>query len=326
VGDEYFGADTQVEFADLDALVAGSAVRETSESFDAYWNSEDAYPVTSLIPAATEADIARMHELLGGNATSPGAAQYLEAVEKTELMRNLLAGHLPLVWAPGHIVADDPAKVRQSSAEARSRVLPELVQSMGAPTREIDLVSAYFVPTPKGAAALIALAQGGIKVRVLTNSLAATDVAAVHAGYIKYRESLLRAGVRIYEMKAGGARPQRQKRRGFGSGGSGSAESLHAKTFIADRERLFVGSFNFDPRSIRLNTEMGIVLESPVLASQLAQSLDASIASIAYEVRLTPDGVEWVEGDKVHRSEPGATAMQKLWASILSVLPIDWML
>jgi putative cardiolipin synthase len=125
-------------------------------------------------------------------------------------------------------------------------------------------------------------------------------------------------------MKPRGERPRRG-RRTFGSGGS-SAESLHAKTFVADRERLFVGSFNFDPRSISLNTEMGLMLESPVLASQVSQSLDANIADMAYEVRLTPEGLEWVEGDKRYRSEPGATVMQRFMTTVLSVLPIEWML
>jgi putative cardiolipin synthase len=324
VGDEYFGAGTPIEFADLDVLVAGSAVRETSESFDAYWNSESAYPVTALIPAATRGDAARMQEALVHLETNPAAAQYLEAVQKTGLMRELLAGHLPLVWAPGHIVADDPVKVLQPPEQTEAHMLPQLTRAIGKPERELDLVSPYFIPTKTGAAALAALAQRGVKVRVLTNSLAATDVLPVHAGYVKYREPLLRAGVRIFEMKPRGERPRRG-RRTFGSGGS-SAESLHAKTFVADRERLFVGSFNFDPRSISLNTEMGLMLESPVLASQVSQSLDANIADMAYEVRLTPEGLEWVEGDKRYRSEPGATVMQRFMTTVLSVLPIEWML
>jgi putative cardiolipin synthase len=147
----------------------------------------------------------------------------------------------------------------------------------------------------------------------------------VHAGYIKYREPLLRAGIRIYEMKPRGEPAKTRRQRGFGSSGS-SAESLHAKIFVADRERLFVGSFNFDPRSIRLNTEMGVVLESPVLASQIAKSLDANIADIAYEVRLSKGGLEWLEGDKHYSSEPGATVWQRLLVSALSVLPVEWML
>jgi cardiolipin synthase C len=325
IGDEYFGAGTPVEFADLDALLAGGAVRETSVSFDAYWNSESAYPVAVLIPAATLDERAQVHESLAGLEANPETVEYLEAVKKTALMRELLAGRLSLDWAPGHIVADDPVKVLESPEHTASHMLPELAQGLGSPTREIDIVSPYFIPMKRGAAALIALARSGVKVRVLTNSLAATDVAPVHAGYMKYREPLLRAGIRIYEMKPRGEPRKRPNRRGIGSGGS-SAESLHAKTFIADRERLFVGSFNFDPRSIRLNTELGVMLDSPKLAAEMAKSLDSSIDDIAYEVRLTPDGLEWVEGDKRHDSEPGATLMQRFISTVFSVLPIEWML
>ena len=323
VGDEYFGAGAPVEFADLDVLAAGAAVREVSESFDAYWNSDSAYPVAALIPVATATDTSRALEALKLLEADPAVAQYLDAVRDTTLMKKLLAGQLPLEWAPGHVVSDDPVKVLQPPEQAELHMLPQLTRAIGTPARELYLVSPYFVPTEDGAAALVRLARRGVKVRVLTNSLAATDVSAVHAGYVRYREQLLREGIELYEMKPRGERRKRG-RRGWGS--SSSAESLHAKTFIADRERVFVGSFNFDPRSVSLNTEMGVVLESAALGSRITRVLDDNLPDIAYEVRLTPNGLEWIEGDRHHRSEPGATPLQRLWITVLSVLPIEWML
>ena len=154
---------------------------------------------------------------------------------------------------------------------------------------------------------------------MLTNSLAATDVAPVHAGYAKYREPLLRGGVKLYELK-----PTRKEKSGE-RGGSSDA-SLHAKTFAVDRSRIFVGSFNFDPRSARLNTEMGIVIESPRLAAQLSDALDRGLPGSAYEVRLAGEALEWTDGEARFASEPAAGWLARLWINFLSILPIEWLL
>jgi putative cardiolipin synthase len=196
-------------------------------------------------------------------------------------------------------------------------MLPRLVAALGEPARELDLISPYFVPTKDGTAALVALAQRGVRIRVLTNSLAATDVAPVHAGYAKYREPLLRAGVRLFELKPFG------ERRG---GGPSSDASLHAKTFGVDRSRIFVGSFNFDPRSARLNTEMGVVVDSPKLAAQLSHALDSGLKRDAYEVALSEGNLQWIEGGARHTSEPRAGLLKRLWIGFLALLPIEWLL
>jgi cardiolipin synthase C len=220
-------------------------------------------------------------------------------------------------------VQDDPSKVLQPPERTELHLLPHMLKALGEPKLEVDLVSPYFVPTKEGTAALVALAARGVKVRVLTNSLAATDVAPVHAGYAKYREALLRGGIRLYELKPLLEKKSAEERR---LGGSSDA-SLHAKTFAVDRSRIFIGSFNFDPRSARLNTEMGVVVESARLAAKLAEAFDRDIPTVAYEVRLSADGsLEWVEGDVRHTSEPGASAVRRLWVNFLSILPIEWLL
>jgi len=318
VGDEYFGADSPVEFADLDVLAVGAVVPEVSAAFDAYWNSESAYPAASLIDQAGQLrPLERIEE-------QPGAARYLQAVRATPLVQMLLSGSLPLEWAAARVVQDDPAKVLHPPEKTELHLLPRLEKAMGKPLRELDLVSPYFVPTKDGAAALTALAESGVRVRVLTNSLAATDVSPVHAGYAKYREELLRAGVRLFELKPN-VEDVKTKDKGRGAGNSDA--SLHAKTFGVDRSRIFVGSFNFDPRSARLNTEMGIVVESQTLASRLSEALDRDMANVAYEVRLSTDGsLAWVERDVRHTSEPGAGVLKRLWIGFLSILPIEWLL
>jgi putative cardiolipin synthase len=164
-------------------------------------------------------------------------------------------------------------------------------------------------------------------VRILTNSLAATDVSAVHAGYAKRRKDLLHAGVQLLELKPSAEAPNTPDAGKSGPGGSSKA-SLHAKTFSADQQRIFVGSFNLDPRSARLNTEMGLVIYSPKFAADLSAALDRLAASAAYVVRLSPDGrVEWVDGDgTVYTTEPQTGVMRRGFVNVMSWMPIEWML
>ncbi len=320
VGDEYFGADTPVAFSDLDVLAMGAVVPEVSKAFDAYWNSESAYPAASLI-RDTPMSAAQVRDEWTKLQADPAAAKYVDAVRNTPLVRQLLARNLPLDWAPARVIQDDPAKVLNPPERTELHMLPLLEAALGEARRELDLVSPYFVPTKEGTAALNAFAARGVRVRVLTNSLAATDVAPVHAGYAKYREELLRGGVRLYELK-----PTITTKTDRGGVGGSSDASLHAKTFAVDRSRIFVGSFNFDPRSARLNTEMGVVVESPTLAAQLSGALDTLLPLDAYEVLLVEERLQWIDGGTRHTSEPGAGLLRRLWIDFLSLLPIEWLL
>jgi putative cardiolipin synthase len=334
VGDEYFGANNaDAQYADLDALVTGRIVPDVAREFDAYWNSPSAYPAARLVAPATPEDVARVRAAWATLVDVPAAAKYLEAVRATPLVRQILAGSVDFEWAPARLVADDPAKVLNPPDRKDLHMAEHLQEALGRPESELDLVSPYFVPTKEGTQDLRALADRGVKVRVLTNSLAATDVAPVYAGYAKYRVPLLSGGnVQLYEMKRSPpdeSEAADRERRGIGSSGN---EGLHAKTFGVDRKRIFVGSFNLDPRSARLNTEMGIVLESPHLAQLLAQAFDERFPREQYEVRLTEDGesVVWIErrGDEEIRYDtaPDTTFFKRLGAGFLAILPIEWLL
>ena len=189
------------------------------------------------------------------------------------------------------------------------------------------------MPTADGVAWFERLARRGVKIRVLTNALEATDVSFVHAGYSKRRKALLRLGVTLYELRrssqAGSGRPAKPARGKLGSGSSGS--SLHAKTCAVDGTRVFVGSFNFDPRSARLNTEMGVVIESARLAQEIDDVFRERIPEDSYEVRFLQSGeLQWVErrdGHSVsHEREPGTTAWKRAWVRFLAVLPIEGLL
>ena len=335
IGDEYLGADSVVAFADLDVIAAGTVVREVSRSFDTYWNSASAYPVASLLPRPSDALRAQLRDEWTTVRDAPPAGRYLEAVRNQRFVEAILAGTLSVEWVSARLLADDPAKVVKPPEDTALHMLPQLEEALGRPSNELFLVSPYFVPGREGTDALLAIAARGVKVSILTNSLAATDVAPVYAGYSRYREELLRGGVHLYELKptAQPSGEERERRHGSGgsSGGGSSGASLHAKTFAVDRQRVFVGSFNLDPRSARLNTEMGVVLESPTLATRLARAFDDA-PRYAYEVRLMGDGrgLEWIErtgeGEVHHSSSPHAGALRRLWINFLSVLPIEWLL
>ncbi len=324
IGDEYFGAADGVLFADLDALCVGPVVGDVSGDFDRYWNSASAYSVRDVLPAAGTDRLAMLAKACGRVERNPAAAGYVEAVRRSHFMGDLSAGTLDLEWAPVRMVSDDPAK-GLARAGREGHLVHQLGEIIGEPERDVELVSPYFVPTAAGAESFAELARRGIRVRIFTNSLEATDVAAVHAGYAKRRGTLLDAGVALYEMRRKPPEPVR----GRGSGlFAGSAGSLHAKTFAVDGRRVFIGSFNFDPRSANLNTELGFVIESPHLARRIEETFDTEIPANSYRVRRDGKGrMSWLEtrdGKTIRRDrEPGAGIARRFLVFVLSHLPIE---
>ncbi len=328
VGDEYFGAAGDVLFADLDVLVIGPVVGAVSHDFDRYWNSPSAYPATSLIKPPKTGDAGEIAAEADRIDDTEAAEEYVRAMRTSPFVQQLIERQLPFEWAATRLVSDDPAKVLDK-ARPGSGVAANLKNLLGVPNKELDLVSPYFVPGKSGTQAFAELAKEGVNVRILTNALEATDVAAVHAGYAKWRKPLLQAGVTLYESRRSwDENDAREKTGRFGS----SASSLHAKTFAVDDQRIFVGSFNFDPRSIDLNTEMGLVIDSPVLAGKLGQAMRGTIPQRAYQVLLNPDGsLYWIARDAKggitrYDTEPGTSVWKRMGVAILSVLPIDWLL
>jgi len=329
VGNEYFGAGHEVVFADLDVLATGPIVREVSKSFDLYWNSASAYPAATFVgtPGSEAAD--KLKATFAAVRADPESVEYIEALRQTPLVTQLLKGDLRLEWSVARLVFDDPGKTLDTSERTDLLLFPQLQEAIGKPRQQLDLISPYFVPTQAGTDAVATLARSGVRVRILTNSLAATDVSAVHAGYAKRRADLLRAGVQLYELKPTAVAEEGRDKKVLG--GSSSA-SLHAKTFAVDRRSVFVGSFNFDPRSARLNTEMGMIIDSPSLAQKMTESFDATIPRAAYEVRLTENGrdLQWIErtpsGEKRHDTEPDTGLLRRAGVGFMSILPIEWLL
>lgn len=369
LGAEYFTQNQTTNFVDLDVLAAGPAVRQLSSAFDAYWNSEFAYPVQTLAP---EPSTAHPPEQKDGNYPPPvavpnrpeGPPQHIEvptqpvdmgsgsakpqsdkAISDLEQRRNqtdvaspapeqplplkpaprdwfladqLARHYLRLEWAPAQVIVDRPAKVSGEAVEpGGERLAQTLLHLIDEAKREVVLISPYFVPGKRGVEVLKRLEDRGVRLRVLTNSLAATDAPIVHVGYAKYRSALLDDGVELYELRPTlGDRPKM-----LGTFRSSQA-SLHVKSIVVDRSTLFVGSMNIDPRSIGLNTETGLIIRSPVLAQSVAKLFDDAVRDSAYRVTKDDGHLRWTtrqDGkDIVVDHEPEVGLGRRAWIQMLA--------
>ena len=330
IGDEYFAAASGVAFADLDVIAVGAAVNSVSEEFDRYWNSRSAYPAASIVGAPPLQAAAQLQAMFASTVADPESATFLQAVRETPIVRRLLDRKLDFEWTDAQLLYDDPAKTLDTRAGADILLLPALLRAMGPADTSLDLVSPYFVPGETGTAMLVALARRRVKVRIVTNSLASTDMKAVHSGYAKRRKDLLEAGVKLYELKPTAALESHHHEQPWF--GAASLSALHAKTLAVDRRRGFVGSFNFDPRSEALNTEMGLVIDSPALAQRLVATFDTVVPKVAYEVRLAPNAqtLQWIEqtpsGEVRYDTEPATSWLLRLGIQLLYFFPIDSLL
>ena len=339
VGDEYFEAQSDLDFGDLDVMAVGPVVREVSDAFDLYWNSSAVYPVTALASKRPTAEsLAQGRRALAAHADSMNDSPYAEALRQSRLADELRAGKVPLLWGRAWLVHDDPAKIEADPGDAATALLPRLKPVVEQTQSELLVVSPYFVPGKAGVEWFKSLRARGLKVSILTNSLASSDVGAVHAGYARYREALLRAGVELYEVKPGAsvrAKDKDEASRKAGVPGSSRA-SLHAKTFAFDRRTVFIGSLNLDPRSVKLNTEIGVVFESPELGQIFSARRARTLEGNAWRLELKPPAsrpesppsrIEWVaqeDGREVRlTSEPEVSAWRRFGVWFLSLLPIE---
>ena len=329
IGDEYFGASEQSNFSDTDVVLVGPVVEQVSREFDVYWNSPDAVPVSRFEARKPKPEqLQRLLQAALAFSHEAGETPYIAALRDPVQRAELLKRAPPLVRVRSiRVLADDPGKIGAEEAGLHpSLVLGSLMQVVGQASSEVLVVSPYFVPGRQGAANLIESAQRGIRVAVLTNSLAATDIVAVHVGYARYRRELLRGGVELYEMKrkAGDAAADDH----ISLTGSSRA-TLHTKAMIVDRRWAFIGSMNLDPRSANLNTEMGVLVDSEALAEQLRGQFEHNTSpELSYRVELDPErGLVWhdrVNGrDRAVEDEPDASVGRRLGATLLRALPME---
>ena len=320
ISNSYFDASSQFNFRDLDLAITGPVVSQAKALFDRYWMSGRVRPiervaVTRLHPCGLD----ELRGLLDEAASSEAASAYLQRIDTLPGLTELLGARAILLPADKVRIVGDPPSKRMGRRRAPG-VLNAVRNAVGLAQFRVVLISPYFVPGRRGARLLIALLRRGVKISILTNSLAATDVLAVHGGYARYRRRLLRAGVTMRELKRGG----QEGRSMFGSGGA----SLHTKAFVVDDEMAFVGSFNLDPRSANLNTEMGTFVQHQELADQLRAEYDRlTDPDRSWLVTLESGRLSWEGrvGDamQVFDKEPDTTLTRRVLARVFGWLPIE---
>lgn len=325
IGDIYFAYGEGTAYFDFDVLAVGPAAKDVAENFDLYWTSGSVYAAADILPPASDG-LAELADAAAAARTGARGSAYAEAVAEAPVLARVLAGDDMLEWTTVTLVSDDPAKGLGQTGDG-ALLLARLPGLLAEPTDRLDLVSAYLIPGRAGTELLEEYIAAGVRTRIVTNSLEATDVPIVHSGWMRYRDRLVRAGAEVLELRA---RPDQPAGSSLAQLLTGSQSSLHAKTFAVDGERIFIGSFNFDPRSAMLNTEMGFLIESPEIAGALGRALDGTQSF--YRVVEAGDGrLGWVElqpnGEALtHDHEPNTTAMQRGIVRALGWLPVEWVL
>jgi cardiolipin synthase C len=339
IGNQYFQMDPESQFADDDVFAAGPIARQLSATFDEYWNSRFAIPAAALgrrtrTAAALAAHRERASERPGQQLQpwKAGGIDYIRRIATGEPYAAMISGRLPLVWAHAQVVCDSPDKKDVENGALAGRLMTRSVGgAAGAVQSELLIVTPFYIPADEEVQLLKGLRQRRVRVRILTNSLESTPDLVAQSGYRHYRIALLEDGVDLYEVRSllGNAR---------GSGQTAMLSrygnyALHAKLFVFDRRQLFIGSMNFDQRSKRLNTEVGLIIDSPELAQQTAVRFEAMAQpENSYALALRPHDVGspprlvWrtrEEGKAVeYAREPARSRWQRLKVKLLSLLPL----
>jgi putative cardiolipin synthase len=321
IGDHYFQVHTEANYRDLDVATGGPVVREISSVFDHFFNGDWAVPISALVERPyTEKDLQAARATLRERIAADHYPYPIDQ-DAAELESALKAEIAKFIWAPGQIVWDDPAEI--VARGATSRMLEGLHRRLARLDTELLIESPYFVPRDRGIKRAKELHERGVRIRILTNSLASNDVMAAAAGYADRRKQVLESGVELYELRADAGTIK--KRLAF----FGAKAALHAKVIVFDRKDVFIGSFNLDPRSVDINTEAGLYIESPKLAAQLIAWMDEGMRpENSYRVFLDKDGkVTWLtqaDGKQViYHHDPESSAWQRFVAGFIGILPVE---
>ena len=319
MSDPYFEVHFEFNYRDLDIAAAGPVVRDLSKVFDRFWNGEWSVPIAALVDRTyTDADLrAAMQQERIAAATS----RYPHPLNQDiGTLRSELAGTFrSFIWAAGRVVYDDPASINDPNV----RVMREsLLRRFERLEKELLIENAYFIPLTPGVGRVKALTDRGVRVRIVTNSLATNEVIPAFAGYSISREGLIQAGAELHELRfePGPARKRQLP--------AGSKAGLHTKTMVFDRKDVFIGSFNLDSRSATINTEAGLYVESPTLAAQVIEYLDEGAGpEVSYRVLMDNNGkLYWSASDDGnplrYDTEPLSTPEQRFKAQFWKILPI----
>ena len=328
IADEYFDADSNIAYNDLDVLTWGPVVADVSSAFDSYWNNELAYPLQTLRPKISNDEAAKsIRERLLNIISDDNKTDYSKALENSDFSKALQFNTMQTFRGPAYFIADDPKKLSASRDATELFLWEKIRDEFAASKSEIFIVSPYFVPGKDGTNGFIEMEDNGVEVTILTNTGATNNHASVHAKYIKYRKQLIEGGVDIYELRPDFSHnnvinqdPKHQ---------TGKTATLHTKAFFIDREKSFIGSLNFDPRSFTENTEQGVIYESAAMTSVIMDWFKSNMDNIAFKVSIDPETnkLVWttmVDG-KLERleKEPEQSLSDKFLINFLKLIPME---
>jgi putative cardiolipin synthase len=323
IANEYFGAREDVNFGDIDVIGLGQVVQDVSEMFDMYWNHRAALPVPAFaeMPDDPEAALVALRERIAEAIAEARTSPYAAALE-VDIQKYVESAGEIYTWAPYELVHDSPDKVQKELAAEAASITTPLIAAIQRAEEELVVLSPYFVPLDSGIEFFRELRERGVEVKVVTNSLATTNHSLVHSGYAPARKPLLEMGVRLFEIRLDAYALAKNL-----EGSETHQATLHTKSFNVDRRELFVGSFNWDPRSIDINTELGVIIHSTEIADQAATRLAALLPKVAYEVVLDDAGkLQWIDqsGDEpvILTSEPQTSWWRRFSAGFMRILPI----
>jgi putative cardiolipin synthase len=320
---EYFGASEDKKFGDLDVLGVGPVVQDISNMFDSYWNhrAAAAVPAFADMPDDPDAALVQLRARIEQNRKDVRGTPYAKAVAG-QMDHYINNADKLLTWAPYEVAVDSPDKSdKQRAAEAASITTP-LLKSLQSAENSLTIISPYFVPRKTGIEGFTELQKRGVQVTIITNSLAANNQKTVHGGYAGSRKPLLKAGAKIYEVRAD-ADVKGSELVSFG----GARATLHTKAFVVDNKQLFIGSFNFDPRSANINTELGVIIRSQKMAEDALAQLNSSLPAQTYEVVLNEKGkLRWrgLENGEMaeYDKEPHTSWWDRFVAGFYRAMPI----
>jgi putative cardiolipin synthase len=324
IADIYFQVSTDANYRDLDLVAVGPVVEDASQVFDYFWNGEWSVPISALTERSfSVADLDALMKRIHADIIEAGYPYSIDE-QAVALEEGLPEIKGKLVWAPGWVVWDDPRDIERG--RPAGKILKDLRAKAGTLERELLIESAYFVLPEEEVKLLGKLVERGVRVRVLTNSLESNDVIAAHAGHAAHREELIRRGVELYELKADA---ETVEKRIFPMR---SRAALHTKALAFDRRSIFVGSFNLDPRSATINTEIGVYVESEGLAEDLIDSMNEGVLpESSYHVTLDEnDELIWtteMDGQLIEtHEEPGTSFGRRFMIGLIHILPIEHLL
>jgi len=328
IGDEYFDARKNLNFVDLDLLTIGPIIDDITKSFNDYWESRWASTIESLNKTTVvKKQLYSIRRRLKDKWHRAKNTEYFKSLQQSDLTKKIVNKQIPFIWASAELFYDLPEKLSADTTDKTVHFGPHVMSYFEDSKKELLMTTPYLVPGKSGTDWLKNKIAQGVKIKILTNSLAATDVIAVHAGYAKYRKQLIKSGIHLYELKPT-AQHFREKTRAFMKGMSNS--SLHAKYMVIDKQYVFIGSANIDPRSKNLNTEIGIMVDSNELA-QLTSNLFSKTTSLenSYQLGIEPSNnmVTWVTRENTNEQhftrEPNASFFRRVGVFILGLFPIE---